>query len=181
MAIFRILKRLHTLSELKKTLQYIQGKRKLGDLDYSNSNYGLKFNGFVSNPCDTEALAQEIIFYHDIWGGSGSVIGCHAFFDFNGLLNHENAIIIGGYINRFWSTKHVAWLQGLHLYKGNYCYWPHLHLFICSRVLSGAEQGHLLHFGKELIAEYNQHANSILNMFGIQGIPSRKGGIIKWN
>ncbi len=187
MAIFKIFKPLYTVTEIKNKILYLLDKKTLNNAyqggvycDYSTSPLGVISRGLNAATYDAEGQAREIKLYHDLFGGSGKILGYHMMLDLNCEFDPANTAIIGSIINEFWSREYVSWIQGLHLYEGGSIYWPHLHMVVSTRVMDGPRRGQLLKMDKALIARFNQHVNDTLKLYGVSGIPCRKVGKIGW-
>ena len=179
MAIFKVLKPIHTFNDLKHKMDYLQGhsskcddSSECYDVDAYEHVIRRGINAAPSNPFEQ---AREIQLFHDLAGNSGTILAYHLLLDFNAELEPEHAIIVGSIINNFWSQDcGVAWVQGLHLYEKEKGYWPHLHMIVSTRIMAGPNAGKVLHLDKALILKFKQHANNILQQYGVSGIIIKK-------
>jgi len=169
MSIFKITKAMYDRPSIKNTANYLLGKKDFEG--YDAGCLGVYTGNMASNPLDANALADEIMLHHKLCGLTGNVRAVHAFIDFNGQVSSKTACVIARACGQFWTQKYVAWVYGLHLYKGDPPYlWPHVHFLISSRIMAGSYAGMVLQFDKELILEFDYFINKILEKNGAERI-----------
>jgi len=180
MAICKVLKPIHSFTELKGYLKYLQGK----SIFKCNENsvfysvecepYTIIRSGINSSSCLSDEQAREIKMLHDLAGNSGTILAYHLVIDFNCELDPESAAQAGAKINKFWDQYNVAWVQGLHLYEADELYWPHIHVVVSSRIMAGSDVGKVLHIDKEILLQFKEYANAILKLYGASEIIIKK-------
>lgn len=164
MSIIRVFPgRIDEPKRLEALMRYVvRDKKALLYEDYSEAYWSVVSSGLPLGR-DVRLLTTAMLRQHGQYLWPGKRLAYHFLLDFNNEMEPFRACITAKAINAVWPRLGIAYIQGLHLFKGpERQRWPHVHV-VLNAITSG---GNKFHLGKQELRSLKLHANTVLKDAG---------------